>query len=41
MHGGPDAKQHCDDACAKDVKGAAGITIGLPMDSVSSIAKQK
>ena len=39
MHGGPNAKQHSDDTYAKDVKGAAGVTTGLPMDYVSTIAK--
>ena len=39
MHGGPDAKQHSDDTCAKDVKGAAGVTAGLPMDYISTIAE--
>ena len=41
MHGGPDAKQHSDDTSAKDVKGAAGVTTGLPMECVSTIAKKK
>ena len=41
MYGGPDAKQHSNDACAQNVKGATRVTTGLPMDYVSTIAKQE
>ena len=39
MHGGPDAKQHGNDTCAQNVKGAASITTRLPVNYVRTIAK--
>ncbi len=39
MHGGPDAKQHSNDTCAQNIKGATRVTTGLPMDYISTIAK--
>lgn len=39
MYGGPDAKQHGNDTCAQDVKGAAGVTTRLPVDDVRTITK--
>lgn len=39
MDGGPDAKQHGDDTCAKDVKSAASVWARLPVHYVSAVAE--
>ena len=41
MHGGPDAKQHGDDTCAKDIESAASVGAGLPVHYVSVVAKNE
>ena len=39
MDGSPDAKQHGNDTCTQDVKGAAGVRARLPAHSMAAIAK--
>ena len=41
MHSSPNAKQHGNQTCAQDFKGAAHIRTRFPMHEVSAIAEKE